>query len=195
MTRLITKGAPYGNRNAAKDYAARTDAYESYTAQREPWLKNLSHEQFNAIASYSAGGYGVTNRMLRNKLIAKDKMWRQVDIMTPIKHMRAAATPLSEDTFVYRGTRKKPEGDSIDKGFTSTSLFPSMAAAFTRKTNGENVARVRVPKGTPVLYGVSDLVKGGVPEYEVILMPGGKFKALPRSEQYHEFDYEPAKSK
>lgn len=203
--RIGRKGGQIGNDNASKTHIDQYNDYNDYYGKghgrynemRADAHKDLSYDSGNALIAWSEDRYLPINKFLRTgKVDAVQRVFHndaEKKIQSWITGIKNSAKPLPEDLILYRRTTHEPKGTFVDKGFTSTSLMAGEGTAFGT-AGGPHISRIRVKKGTLVAYGVFDQSYAGKtrdPEHEILLMPGAKFKVLPkhRGSIYHELEH------
>lgn len=175
------KGGQLGNDNAAKTHVGPLD-YEQDEDNTADWHAVEMEKQIakdedaynDGIGQYFLRGYLAVNRYLRKGEVFD---FPKMDaIKKIIDAMHKSFVPLDRDAIVYRGMNFTPSGTFTDKGFVSTSLSKYTASRFPlgQHDTEHTVAKILVPKGTPV--GFANLRAVGFDEREIILPPNLKFK-------------------
>ena len=145
-------------------------------AMRHTDQMDKENPEGEAISSYSGGGYAHINNHLRHN----------TDINPVYKSHSESLKKLTKNTTehtftAYRGAKEKlfdhtPGTLFKDRGFTSTSLRPSIANRFSNYKNDKSIYRIHIKPGTKGHYISGHVRTGSDAEREFVLHPGTTFR-------------------
>lgn len=130
------------NEAIVRAFGSMNDAERDYRGLARQYNSGYSDEVKSAIEYYSRHAARITKRLKDGEALTQ----RQREVVAAIN---SAFQPLMEDLVLYKGTTKEL---SKSPGFFSTSTDVRFASQFSSFWGGELTA-LRIPKGTPVVFG------------------------------------------
>lgn len=158
---------------------------------KRTYKERLSPEEYKAILDYQGEYYKGINGALRSgKEPGKPTAKRIAGLDSAVKK-----GVIEQDTNLYRAFHfpgQDPKSlvgkEFTDKGFVSTSEKTTLPGRMASSQKGAIFARIKTPAGTNVAYihkannGQSTSKYGRVPEFEVLLGRGSKFRVVKASQ-------------